>query len=188
MSPIPLGIFAAAGAGGGGGAAAYELISTTTLGSDTSSVTFSSIDSTYKHLQIRFTARSNYNNTFDVMYVRLNGDSGGNYRDHWLLGDGSSVQSELSGASGMNTGWLSGNTATANSFGAGVFDLLDYTSTTKNKTARSLAGSYTGGLNRIYLRSGLWVNTAAVSSVTLLPVYGSNFKTYSRFSLYGIKG
>lgn len=185
---IPFGVFSAAGAGGGGSAGAYELISTTTLGSDTSSVTFSSIVSTYKQIQIRYAARTDYGNSFDQIYMRMNADTGANYRDHYLTGTGSAVNSGTSGANGITLGWLAGNTATSDAFGAGIVDVLDYVSSSKYTTSRTLAGSNNGATNRVYLQSGLWLNTAAITSLTLLPVYGSNFKTGSRFSLYGIKG
>jgi len=42
------------------------------------------------------------------------------------------------------------------------------------------------GINRIALESGLWINTAAVTSISLVDVFGS-FVQNSRFSLYGMR-
>ena len=69
----------------------YESIATFTLGSSTT-VTFSSIPSTYKHLQIRYLARSARTGAAtDDLAIRLNSDSGANYARHRLFGDGASV-------------------------------------------------------------------------------------------------
>jgi len=67
-----------------------------------------------------------------------------------------------------------------------VLDILDAYSTTKNKTIRSLSGM-TGGANNLQLYSGLWNNTAAISSLNIFPG-ATNFVAGSRFSLYGIRG
>jgi hypothetical protein len=188
---IPFGVLSAAGAGVVGGD--YELISTTVLGTATSSVTFSSLgdySSTYKHLQIRMTGRTSRVAQFDYINLRLNGDTGNNYTAHYVYGDGSSVQSGFEGASISRAfvGTFAGNSATASIFGASVFDILDAYSTTKNKTTRALHGVRTGSFQEVFLSSGLYMSTAATNSVTILPTVGPNFLTGSRFSLYGIKG
>jgi hypothetical protein len=188
MTLSALGIFSAAGAGGGA-VGDYELIQTQILTGTEASITFSSLAtyaSTYKHLQIRHAARSNAAfNTLGV-FSRLNGDSGGNYASHSLTGTGSSVVSgALTSQTQARAGMAAGSTVTANAFGAGVIDLLDAYSTTKYKTFRTLSGN-TGG-TRIDLHSGLWMNTASVTSWELLLDDGS-FIAGSRFSLYGIRG
>jgi hypothetical protein len=63
---------------------------------------------------------------------------------------------------------------------------LDYSSTSKNTTLRALYGM-ADNINRIYLSSGLYNQTTAVSSLTLT-ASANNFAALSRFSLYGIKG
>ena len=80
-----------------------------------------------------------------------------------------------------------GASGPANAFGAGVYDILDPYSTTKNKTTRLFGGrGFVTGDHKIVLASGLWRNTASVTSIDL--VANDNFVTGSRFSLYGIKG
>ena len=75
---------------------------------------------------------------------------------------------------------------TANVFGAGVLDILDYANTNKNKTAKTLAGFDANGSGFADLWSGAWYNTQAITSVTL--VAGSFlFAENSRFALYGVK-
>lgn len=194
MTLSALGIFSAAGAGGVVAAGSYELISTTTLGSAQASIIFSNLgdySSTYKHLQIRAVSRTDRaSNYADNIRLRLNGSSSSLYARHQLQGDNSSVTSGGIGDvdSMFTIGWA-GGAANTNSFGASIIDLLDPYSTTKFKTARSLAGIFgisTGGNNNIQLSSGLWRSTDSVTSLTLTAT--NSFQSGSRFSLYGIKG
>jgi len=184
---IPIGIFGSPGCVAG----AYELISTQVLGTAAASVTFSSIPSTYRHLQIRATAKTTTGNENDALVFTFNGDTGANYAFHGLYGTGSTVLSN--GATGVNYGNgfpIGGDGASANIFGSGVLDILDYAQTSKNTTTRGMGGVYSTSTGAaIRLNSSLWLNTAAVSSVTLKPPSGAyNLKAGSRFSLYGIKG
>jgi hypothetical protein len=186
---IPFGVLSAAGGGVVGGT--YDLIESVVLGSDTSSVTFSSLAtyaSTYKHLQIRVVARTDRDLDVDTALIQFNGDTGSNYGLHILEGNGSSVSSVFESASAGYAARITGNTATANSFAPGVVDLLDAFSSTKNTTLRSLTGYHNSFRPQMYLTSTLWRNTASLTSVRLFPNIGTNFLTGSRFSLYGIKG
>ena len=167
----------------------YDLIESAFLTSDTSFVTFNNLEayaSTYKHLQIRLTARTDRaSQTGDVLTVRFNDDSGSNYAYHQLYGNGSSVISN--GVSSSTEMWLwriAAPLSTPNAFGGMVIDILDPYSA-KNKTVRALAGL--AATNDIYINSGLWNNTASLASITLDQL-GNNFVAGSRFSLYGIKG
>jgi hypothetical protein len=184
---IPLGILASSG----GALGDYELIETSILTSNQSSVTFSNLgtySSTYKHLQIRFAARTASGGADDSARIRLNGDTGSNYALHQLLGTGSSVIStNAASQTGSNIGIIAGGTAPTNSFGLGVIDILDPYSTTKNTTFRALTG-LPDSSNLISLRSGLHISTAAISSITLTTASAANFAVGSRFSLYGIRG
>ena len=78
-----------------------------------------------------------------------------------------------------------GASATAGYHGALVMDFLDYASTVKNKTVRAIGGAPQAADADIYLSSGLWVSTAAISSISIVDRWSSNFTTTSRFSLYG---
>ena len=184
---IPLGILG--NRRGGAAAGAYELISTTVLSSTASSVTFSSIDTTtYKHLEIRAVTRTNRANTREDFGMRLNSDSATNYSWHYLDGSGASVAS--GGGATQNVMYVGlgtpASTETANIFGVSITSILDYASTAKYKTIRTLYGTR-GGTPDIALISGNWRSTVAVTSVTLLPLQTGSFVSGSRFSLYGIK-
>lgn len=164
-----------------------EPIATTLLGSSTATVTFSGIPQGYKHLQIRAIVRPVTNNA--EIRLTINGDSGSNYARHRLIGNGASVDG-TGVASQTSIGIFDANglqTGTASVFGAMIIDVLDYSSTSKNKTIRVLSGNDNNGSGQVGLSSGLWINTGNVTSVTMIMNTG-NIAANSRFSLFGIKG
>jgi hypothetical protein len=169
----------------------YESIATYTVGSGGSaSITFSSIPSTYKHLQVRWFAKTDRADTDDVVLMQLNSDTSANYSWHWLRGNGTAaIAGATSSASNIAIQYgASGNSGATNVFAGAVLDILDYQDTNKYKTTRSLQGFDLNGSGWIYLTSGNWRSTSAVTSITLDQQYGSNFAQYSSFALYGIKG
>ena len=181
MSFMLLGILNAQASGGAAGA--FDLLETTTLTSSASSVTFSAIDQTYKHLQIRSVVKANFGPVQTTL--QMNGDTGANYATHYLNGNGSSVTSGAQTSASYVYGGYTAGTSETYGFGAGVCDILDYTSTSKNKTTRTLSGVVTNN-TVVELRSGVWMNTSAVTSLTIA-LFGQLFTAGSRFSLYGVK-
>ena len=167
----------------------YESIATVTVGSGgSSSITFSSIPSTYAHLQIRYLARTNRADITDSIDMNFNSDTGNNYSWHYLRGNGS-IASAGAGTSTNDIliGTTVASTGGSNMFGAGVIDILDYSNTNKNTTARASTGEDRNGAGFFYFFSGLWMNTNAITSIVLAPTNGTSFTQYSHFALYGIK-
>jgi len=68
-----------------------------------------------------------------------------------------------------------------------VIDVLEYGNTNTYKTLRGLGGEDANGSGYISLNSGNWRSTAAITAIKIYPDTG-NFKQYSSFALYGIKG
>jgi hypothetical protein len=171
---------------GGGAAPAvgdYESIQTVTLTSSQSNITFSSIAADWKHLQIRGIGFASSNGL--TFRLRFNSDTGSNYATHYLVGDGASVSA---GAITSTTSIIAG-TAPESTTIAGVLvcDVLDYANANKYKTSRSLAGADmngSGGYATLY--SGVWLNTAAITSVTLT-LLANSFTSGTTFALYGVK-
>ena len=172
----------------------YESISTTTVGSGgASSVTFSSIPSTYQHLQVRAFLQSN-RATFGTTtsLIRINSDTGSNYYNHVLAGNGSAATAGAYSGTSIEPSDNSG-TGVSSAFGVSVTDILDYTNTNKNTTVRILGGidingTIAGSPGFVSLSSALWNNTAAVTSLTFTPAHGTQWNEYSSFALYGIRG
>lgn len=163
----------------------YESIATIT--SSGSSITFSSIPSTYSSLQLKFNLRA-ANDGRDV-YISLNSDTGTNYTRHNLRGTGTAASASGSAnvAPAFNLGAFNlGGAYTTYPF-VGIIDLHDYASTSKTKTVRTFSGldmNTNGGEVGMY--SVLWNSTSAITSVTIT-ISSSSFDS-STFSLYGIKG
>jgi hypothetical protein len=186
-----LGFWAAAG--GPSVPTDYEQIATVFPNGSLSSVVFSSIPQGFKHLQIRYAVRNN--ETFDAVrgfFLHLapeptDAGLGNIYRSHMLLGNGSTVTSTATAADfRIIQDFVPTANSTANSFGVGVIDILDYATTSKNKTVRWFAGSLISSSNRVALISGARYLTDAVST---LQMYSNGaFVNGSRVSLYGIKG
>jgi hypothetical protein len=167
----------------------YESIATVALGSSQTTIAFSSIPSTYKHLQIRAFGKTDVAGSGDYFRIRFNSDTATNYSTHFLSGDGSSVPvSGNANVSSMYATRFSGNSGATNIFGAGVVDILDYSDTNKYKTVRTLGGVDTNGGGEVFYSSGSWRSTSAVNAITLFPNAGSNFMQYTSVALYGIKG
>jgi hypothetical protein len=159
----------------------YESISTLSVASGTqAALEFTSIPSTYKHLQLRFfgSATSNTSGT-----IQINGNTTtGDYWTHTLGGNGSSAY-----ASAYNNIYAPYYTSTGSNFGVYVLDLLDYTSTTKLKTLRLLGGYDANGSGNVFLQSVNFNSTSAVSSIKLLIDGSTNWNTGTHAALYGIK-
>jgi hypothetical protein len=176
--------------GGAGGGGSFESIATFTAAGGETSLTFSSIPSTYKHLQIRGLGRDALGAAGAYsLGIQFNADTGTNYSWHNLVGDGSSASagSATTTAQMYLDGALMGNTVAAGIYSVSIIDIIDYASTTKNKTLRGFSGGDKNAAgNSMGLSSGLWRNTSAVTSIKLIPVV--NFISGSTFALYGIKG
>lgn len=178
-------------AGNIGAEAAFESIATSTVGSTSvASVTFSSIPSTYTHLQIRCLMKKAGTGNDSFSLLTFNSDSGSNYSTHYLLGTGASV---LAGANAPSVTsifagvtWGTGSSVSSSSFSVAVIDILDYKDTNKYKTVRTLSGIDGNGAGQVDFTSGLWLSTSAITSITITG-NGGNFLQYSNFALYGIK-
>jgi hypothetical protein len=108
-----------------------------------------------------------------------------------MFGNGASViNTSALNANLIYLGYMGQNNNTANSFAGAVIDVLDYASTNKYKTFRSLSGVDLNGSGLVGLFSGfLYSNTNAISNITLYANAGAdNFAQHSQFALYGIKG
>ena len=167
-------------------AGAYDALATVTVPSGgVSSITFAGIPAGYKHLQIRASYAANNGYIDDTLWT-INADttSGNYYGFHQLTGDGSSAAAQAFNGYGRLAVAPVGSNST--SFSAAIVDILDYANTAKNKTFRSLVGFDANGSGVIRLRSGLWMQTSAINSISIATNSGV-FVQYSQFALYGVK-
>lgn len=173
------------------GNAAYDpgaFVSIATAAGGGTTVSFTGIPSTYKHLQLRVLAQDNAA-TVGNLILQLNTDTGTNYTRHFITADGSTVAASGSTSqSSIIAGQIYGNSPSSSIYGMAIWDIHDYASTTQNKTVRAIGGYDANGSGNLRLTSGLWLNTAAVTSIELKNSSGNAFSSGSVFSLYGIKG
>jgi hypothetical protein len=167
----------------------FESIETVTIGSGGAiNFSFTSIPSTYTHLQLRGIVRSNQAGSgITTSTLQFNSDTGSNYTYHNLIGNGTAAS-----AGGVASATASVITnapqlsATSDAFGVTIIDILDYTNTNKYKTIRALHGADLNGSGQIILSSGLWMNTSAITSILVNPA--ADAVQHTHFALYGIKG
>ena len=156
----------------------YIPIATITASGSTTSVTFSSIPQTYTDLVI---AGAFYETSSSNTSLQFNGDTGSNYSSTSLLGNGSTASSaRVSNFAEMF--WDRQGNATG--YGAGIANIMNYSNTTTYKTVLLRYG-YPSTWTEADV--GLWRNTSAITSITILVGGGgANLASSSTFTLYGI--
>ena len=176
----------------------YESIATLTgsgnLASNAgNSFDFTSIPSTFKHLQLRlFVHDTSVSTGYGETDIRINNDSGGtsSYKKHYLRTTSNAANwssgyfsnpDDLYGPSYPRGGSYSGT------WGFQIIDILDYASSSKSKTIKAYGGFVEpGGTAELSLWGGLWLNQSAINRITIYPnQYG--YATYSHAALYGLK-
>jgi len=166
-------------------AATYEPIATNTLSSTTSSVTFSSIASTYTDLILVLSVACNTND--QSITFRLNSDTATNYSTTNLLGNGSAASSRRT--TSQTSGYVARDTSPTTTVGEfnAICQIQNYANTTTYKTVLCRANgavsqTYTGAEASV----SLWRKTPeTITSITLS--VGGTFSIGSTFTLYGIK-
>jgi len=179
---------------GGGLTPAYDFLEAVTVSTSVSSISFSNLNnySSYKHLQLRISSQVTDYGGSDNPFILLtfNGDSASNYSDHRMgyeSGGGRSDfgTSRTSIRAGRNVA-LFGSQHNGK-YASSVIDILDFNSSSKNTTIRSLSGAEALQDDDVMLFSGAWMNTSSVSSLLLTPSAGL-FRTATRVGMYGLKG
>jgi len=168
----------------------YPIATSGVLSGGQSSVTFSSIPSTFTHLQLRCYALPPGTQGLYIQ-ANFNGDTGTNYAIHEFEGAASIYQAGYGSQTYMR--FCGAYNSGSNLVGypvVSIVDILDYANTNKNKTSRVLTGSDSNNsVGGVALQSNLWVSTAAVTSMTLYAYSSgslSSFAANSKFDLYGI--
>lgn len=160
----------------------YVAIAKTVLTGSQATIEITGIAATYTDLILkvssRNTASNNYyevqfnNTTTNLLgaYIQANSSTvvGGNYQPYGRMND---------------------STTTANTFDSGEFYISNYAGSTRktlNTDSASENNLASANAALILSQSGLWANTAAITSIKLVPS-GGNFASGTRVDLYGIK-
>lgn len=171
--------FGLLGAAAGGAAETYELISS--VDTTSSSLTFSSIPSTYRHLQIRGSLRVSSGLTFQFKP----NNSSATVSEVGFRGSSSSNQRIYSDYAGFYFQEGSTNDGSdANTFASLTFTIFDYSQTDKWKPISLLGGVADNYLNVATARFGNYESTSAVSSITIN--FNASAVSGTHFELYGL--
>ena len=158
--------------------ATYEKIATTTLGSNQTTVTFTSISQSYTDLIIIVNAGASAataNGGF-----RFNSDTGNNYSQTTIRANGGAVGSaSISSNSQINLDYWGFTTSVTN---MEIIQIQNYSNTTTYKTVLIRGDSADYGVKASV---GLWRSTSAITRIDIKSD-AVNFITGSTFTIYGI--
>jgi len=158
----------------------YTPLATVTLASATSTVSFSSIPSSYRDLILIIDGSLAVAGYYDI---RANNDSSNIYENVYAQG-----QFNNTTASNTNTRTYFGvweeNDYTANIKFMSVSQFMDYSATDKHKTALFRSGGPQLGSIVMGMSAGRWPSTSAITQLSVIA--SQNFNIGSTFSLYGV--
>ena len=160
----------------------YTPIATTTLGANASDVTFSSISGSYTDLVVVVMgASTTAGSSTNGLRWQLNGDTGANYSETQIYGDGSTATSTRgTGATDIGAGLLM--QTSAGYFATNIISFMNYSNTTTYKTMLTRNG---GASVSTAANVALWRSTAAITSIKFYRLT-DQLKAGSTFTLYGI--
>lgn len=161
-------------------------IASTTVESPQATVTFSSIPQGYTDLKLVMSARGDAGAISRSIYATFNGSST-SYSDRYLQGDGSTASSGTNsgGTTKVYAGECTASTATSNTFGNQELYIPNYAGSNNKSTSADAVAETNATTQYMSLVAGLWSNTAAITSITLVPGTGL-FVANSTFTLYGV--
>lgn len=152
--------------------AKFTVLGNTTLTSASQTVTFSSIPAVHKDLTL---AIEGIPSTAADLQLNFNGDVGNNY--FYVILEGNVAVGARSAAANppnISLAYVTGK------FSANV-DIMDYSSTDKEKSTLSRAGD----LDRVNVTLGRRANTAAITSM-VIKISTGTFNAGSTFKLLGV--
>ena len=166
---------------------AITKIETVTVGAGgIASIDFNSIPGTYTDLMIVLSGRGTNGSIGAELLVTFNGDTGANYAYKFLRGSGSAANSSgASPAYNAYGGYISGDGATANTFGNTLIYIPNYSGATAKSVSTDTVSENNATAAWQLMTASLWTGTSAITSISLT-LYAASFKQYSSASLYGV--
>jgi hypothetical protein len=192
VTPV-LGIIASSNQQGRGGAVgSYDALATAIVPSGgLAQITFAGIPAGYRHLQIRSVLVNTAGASGNYAALTFNNDSTTSYSWHLLSGNGATISTNNNTTTSSiryDQGLYSNNSNTSPQIT--IFDIVDYNSSTKNKTTRALDGGDANGAGFSAVMSGAWYNTTPIETITINSFSAgapSTFGQNSHIALYGVK-
>jgi hypothetical protein len=175
--------------GGGGSGAFVPIMFVGPLTASQATLPFAGIPQTgFRNLRIRLLGRGTLAATNVTVGIQANSDAGSTY-SYEVVADGSGGLNRLSSASATSAvlGYLPASTASAGAVGTLDIAIPGYAGTTFQKAINAVGAfeqSTSAGDQFNQNGGGFWRNTAAITTLTLLPASGS-FDIGSYACLYG---
>ena len=166
----------------------YEPIATTTLATAASSITFSSIPSTYTDLRLVMNGTTS---AADWSYLRFNGGTGSStlYSVNKLAGSGTANQLHtITNYDKLQLGDALFGVGTSTTIPVFVTaDIFSYANTSYYKGILTSISGDLNGSGYVYRNANLYRSASAISSMVISNASGSNFSIGFTATLYGIK-
>ena len=156
----------------------YVAIATQTLGSNTATVTFSSISSAYTDLVLVIAAATTTSG--NNYYLQFYSDTGSNYSDTSIRGNGSAASSGRH--TSASVAYIAFDSSTVLNGTVAIASIQNYSNTTTYKTVLS---RYSQASAQVNATVNLWRSTSAINAITI-GSDGGTLSSGSTFSLYGI--
>lgn len=148
----------------------------------TTTFTFTNIPQNFTHLQLRYYNPISSNN--GGWFIRPLNDTGANYSRHIIFADGTNPGTFGSIGASEYAGAYWGGSTSSNGPQISITEILDYSSTSKFKTFKTIYGNDINGAGIVVYGGGVWRSTQAITSITFIPAV--TLGSGSRVSLYGI--
>lgn len=164
----------------------YDLISSNTLSSTSSSVSFTAISSVFTDLVLSVSASCTLSGS--DLRLRFNSDTGTNYSHTYMSGYTSATRGLASSATFTqvtNFVGVSDSSSEANTLRLDI-NKANNTSAHKQIIIRNHTIRYLGGFREVMLLSSQYRSLSAISAIEIYVATGS-FTVGSIFSLYGIQ-
>lgn len=164
----------------------YELISKTTASSSVATIEFTSIPGTYTDLVLKLAARHDVNND-SIKQQLLDFNNSGSTKELSTMRWNGDTVGAFTEAAGQLNGYITGGTATANTFGFWEIYLPSYADTNFTKSYVVDFGTENNSADQqVGIIAGAWPNTSAITSIKLSTSAG-NYVAGTTAQLYGIK-
>jgi hypothetical protein len=169
----------------------WKLIEESVLTGSVASIAFSSIPGIYRMLVMTLQVRTDRASSVDHARWRANADAGANYDVIFSAGIANNTRSSggAVAATSAYAGRSEGATSRASNFAISQTYWPGYALTDREKMSytfgTNFANTVLAGMTVIHF-SSRWRNTAAITSLTLIPETGPNFISGCRFALYGV--
>ncbi len=164
----------------------FELIASSVLTSGQTSIEFTSIAGTYTDLCLKLSLRTDRSAPESALRLTFNNSATG-YSNRMIEGNGASAASYTGGSTFIDLGYAPAATATASTFNNHELYIPNYAGSANKSVSIDAVQENNTSTAYANLIAGLWSNSAAITSIKVVPSTAVNFVQYSTAYLYGVK-